>query len=103
MKNYTEEWTAIVNKSRYTLNENEAKVLQDEIAAGNRGIVIFKNFAINIAYLEEFYLSGKVYKTNYMLPSNTVSNLSDEENEKVLQAMKDFRANSRLFKEKEIN
>lgn len=59
MKNYREYWTVKVNKSTYVLNEEQASLLKKEIANGNRGIVVFKEFAVSIPYIEEFYLSRK--------------------------------------------
>ena len=81
MKNYTEEWIAIVNKNKYYLNEKQAALLKQEIARGNRGIVLFDEFSINIPYMEELYLNRKIFNESTLL-SNSIPYLSSEEIEK---------------------
>lgn len=50
-----EEWRVVVNKEEYILTNLQGKVLAEEIKKGNRGIIMFKDFAISIPYIQEFY------------------------------------------------
>jgi hypothetical protein len=53
---FEEEWLVIMNtKGEYTLSKVQARILQQAIAQGNRGIVMFNTFAISIPYIAEFY------------------------------------------------
>lgn len=51
---YLEEWSVKVDDTEYFLNRDQAKHLQDEIAKGNRGIVLFKTFSVSIPYIKRF-------------------------------------------------
>ena len=60
---YEEEWTVVTNtKGRYTLSKIQARILQQEIATGNRGIIMFKTFSISIPYVVEFYREKRYLK-----------------------------------------
>lgn len=54
-----EEWVVVVNDSEYRLDEKQALIAQEAIAKGLRGIIQFKDFAISIPFIEEFYLSKR--------------------------------------------
>lgn len=66
---YEEEWKVILNtKGVYTLSKMQAMGLKQEIASGNRGIVLFQTFSIPIPYITEFYRSRRFLKDTYALP-----------------------------------
>lgn len=90
MKNYREEWTVRLNKATYILNEEQANLLKSEIARGNRGVVMFKEFAISIPYIEEFFLSRKVYDVNRQL-SESKYEVSEQAKEKMEEIREKFR------------
>lgn len=89
--NYLEEWTVVINKTKYVLNDKESKILKEQIARGNRGTVLFDRFSINIPYIEEFYLSGKYLDDSNMLMSENKYEVSPEEKKKVEESLKEFR------------
>lgn len=91
MKNYTEEWTAVVNNSKYILNESQANLLKQAIATNNRGVILFPEFAINLAYLEEFYLSNKIYDKKVLLNSENEREITDEEKRRLTIQIAEFR------------
>ena len=67
---YEEEWTVRVNSGgKYTLSKLQANILQQEIANGNRGIIMFKTFSISIPYIAEFYLEKRFLKGTLQLPA----------------------------------
>lgn len=67
---YEEEWIVIMNtRGKYTLGKNQAKILQQAIATGSRGIIMFKTFSISIPYIAEFYRTRRYLKNAQQLPS----------------------------------
>lgn len=67
---YEEEWTVVMNtKGKYVLGKAQAKILQQAIATGNRGIIMFKTFSISIPYVAEFYRTRRYLKDAKLLPS----------------------------------
>ena len=67
---YEEEWRVIINtKGEYTLSGRQARILQREIASGNRGIVMFETFSISIPYIAEFYRVRRFLKGAFQLPA----------------------------------
>lgn len=88
---YLEEWTVVINKSKYVLNDKESKVLKEQIAKGNRGTVLFDRFSINIPYIEEFYLSGKYPDESNMIASENKYEVTEEEKQIVEKKMEDFK------------
>ena len=67
---FEEEWKIILNtKGSYTLNRIQAKILQEEIAKGNRGIIAFQTFSISIPYIAEFYRVRRFKKGQRALPA----------------------------------
>lgn len=64
---FVETWVVVVNKGRYSLNENQALKLKTEIASGNRGVVMFRDFAISIPYIQEFYMESRKLKPEYQI------------------------------------
>lgn len=90
-KNYREEWTAIVNKTKYVLNEEQANLIKSAIARNNNGKILFPEFTINMAYLEEFYLSNKIYDKSTLLPHKTHQEPSLEEAKRVQEKIEKFK------------
>jgi hypothetical protein len=70
---FEEEWIVRVNTGgKYILSKLQAKILQQEIFNGNRGIIMFKTFSISIPYIAEFYREKRFLKDTYQLPSSAV-------------------------------
>ena len=66
---YEEIWRVIMStKGEYTLSKIQARILQQAIASGNRGIVMFQTFAISIPYVSEFYREKRFLKGALQLP-----------------------------------
>ena len=66
---YDEEWKVVMStKGDYTLNKMQARILQQEMAGGSRGIVMFQTFAISIPYVAEFYRVRRFLKDTVKLP-----------------------------------
>ncbi len=73
---YEEEWKVILSsKGEYTLSKNQAFVLKQAIASGNRGTIMFDSFAIAIPYIVEFYLVRKFLKGAKQLPARAKERL----------------------------
>jgi len=67
---YEEIWKLVTNtKGEYALSKIQAQILQQEIAKGNRGIVMFQTFAISIPYIAEFYREKRFLKDTFQLPA----------------------------------
>lgn len=67
---FEEEWTAVINTGgKYTLSKIQARILQQAIATGNRGVVMFRTFSISIPYLAEFYREKRFLKDAKQLPA----------------------------------
>src|ERR1035437_4268062 len=90
MKNYHEEWTAIVNKNKYILNEDQADVIKNAVANGNRGTILFPAFSIDIAFMEEFYMSNKIFDVNKKLATGE-KEISQEEKDRITKKMAEFK------------
>jgi len=66
---YEEEWKVIMNtKGEYILSKVQARVLQQAMAIGNRGVIMFKTFSISIPYVAEFYRVRRYLKDAKQLP-----------------------------------
>ena len=67
---YEEEWLVVMNTNgEYTLSKVQARILQQAIAQGNRGIIMFRTFAISIPYIAEFYMVSRFLKDAKQLPA----------------------------------
>ena len=67
---YGEEWRVVLNTGgNYTLGKTQAVILQQAIATGNRGIIMFKTFSIPIPYIAEFYRVRRFLKDAKQLPA----------------------------------
>ena len=91
MKNYKEIWIAVVNKTKYTLNEDQANLLRERMAKGDKSPILFKEFTIFPAFVEEFYLSEKIYDKSKLLSSETKQEPSEDEKLKVQKMMEEFK------------
>lgn len=70
--NYDEEWVAIINKKEYPLSKNQALVIKQAMATGERGNVVFDSFAICIPFVSEFYRVRKFLKGEKQLSASTL-------------------------------
>jgi hypothetical protein len=65
---YEEEWVVKLNtKGEYILSKNQALLVQEAIASGSRGIVMFKTFSISVPYIAEFYRTKRFLKKDHQL------------------------------------
>jgi len=92
MKNYTEEWTVIINKNKYILNEERTNIVKNMINEGKGGTVMFDDYFINIPFIEEFYLSNKIFNVNKQLPTGE-KEISKEEKDRLTKKMAEFKKN----------
>ena len=68
---YDEEWKVTINTGGvYILSKIQARVLQQAIATGNRGLIMFNSFAISIPYISEFYRVKRFLKGTKQLPES---------------------------------
>jgi len=66
---YEEEWVVKINTgAEYTLGKDQARLLQQAIVSGSRGIILFKTFSISIPYISEFERLKRFLKEEYQLP-----------------------------------
>ena len=66
---YEEEWIVKISTgTEYILGKAQARFLQQAIASGNRGIILFKTFSISIPYIAEFQRIKRFLKEEYQLP-----------------------------------
>lgn len=67
---YEEEWVLKTNsKEEYRLSKKQAWMIQEAIASGNRGIVMFDTFSISIPYIVDFYRLKRFVKESRQLTS----------------------------------
>ena len=67
---YNEEWRVVMNTGgKYILSKIQARILQQAIATGNRGIVMFNTFSIPIPYIAEFFRVKRFLVGAKLLPS----------------------------------
>ena len=100
MKTYHEEWIAVVNKTKYTLNEKHADLLKDRMTKGDKSPIFFKDFTIFPAFVEEFYLNEKVYDILPQLSFENEIKIDEAEKARVRARIDKFRKD--FFKEHEI-
>ena len=65
---YNEVWILKVGDNEWSLNKDQAAILKSAIKSGNRGMVVFDEFVVNIPFIKEFYLDRKVLKPEFQLP-----------------------------------
>lgn len=86
---YEEEWLVIMNtRGEYTLSKVQARILQQAIAQGNRGMIMFKTFAISIPYIAEFYRTKRYLKGVKQLPARATEAPYKPMDPKKLEALK---------------
>jgi len=74
--NYEEVWIVILNtKGRYELSKNQARLVQEAMANGERGAIVFETFAIPIPYVAEFYREKRFLKNTKRLPTRATEPL----------------------------
>src|SRR3990167_10661497 len=61
---YEEDWIAVVNKTEYPLSKNQALVVKEAMATGERGNIVFDSFAICIPFVSEFYRTKRYLKNS---------------------------------------
>ena len=67
---YEELWICILNtKGRYELSKNQARIVTQALATGERGAIMFESFAIPLAYVAEFYREKRFLKNSKSLPA----------------------------------
>lgn len=67
---FEEEWVLKTNsKEEYRLSKKQAWMIQEAIASGNRGIVMFDTFSISIPYIVDFYRLKRFVKESRQLTS----------------------------------
>lgn len=88
---HEEIWVVILStKGEYRLSKNQARLVQEAMARGERGAIVFKTFAISIPYVAEFYRESRFPKNTRTLPEGAT------ESEYVLpspEEMKKYREN----------
>lgn len=67
--NYDEEWIAVVNKTDYPLSKNQALIVKQAMATGERGNVVFDSFVICIPFVSELYRVKRFLKNTKQLSS----------------------------------
>lgn len=64
-----EEWIVVITtKGRYSLSKNQARIVQEAMARGERGAIVFETFVISIPYIAEFYREKHFLKNTKQLP-----------------------------------
>lgn len=61
-------WTAVVNGHKYELSADQTEVLQKAIDSGSRGMIRFREFVINIPFIEEFYFRRRELRPEFRPP-----------------------------------
>jgi hypothetical protein len=92
---WEEEWKVVLNNgSEYPLGKEQAWVIQEAIANGNRGVVMFKTFSISIPYIVEFFRVKRFMTDQMALPARATERPWTEEDRKLA------RERIRVIKEK---
>jgi hypothetical protein len=83
---YLEEWEVVQNGVHYILTHNQSQILKKELAAGNRGNIMFPDFSINIPFIQNFHKKRKYINPKYILPApkeEPVKPLTPEQQRKI--------------------
>ena len=67
------------NKGEYRLSKKQAWVIQEAIARGERGIIMFGTFSISVPYIVEFFRVTRFIKESHQLTSEQKENAWSEE------------------------
>jgi hypothetical protein len=77
---FDEEWVLVTSdKFERALSKNQARYLQQVTATGERGIINFETFAINIPFIIQFYRVRRFLKKEYQLSANNKGESTWEE------------------------
>lgn len=69
---FEELWVVVMNtKGIYELSKNQARLVQNAMASGERGAIVFETFVISIPYIAEFYRKERFLKKERILPERT--------------------------------
>lgn len=98
---FIETWIVVINKTKYSLTQNQAELLRRAINSGNRGIITFDQFSISIPYIEEFYLESKTLNPKYQLEQGEIPEISEEQRQRNLKKIEELRNN--LLRKKGID
>jgi len=90
---YEEEWKVKLNTGgEYLLSKNQAWVIQEAIASGNRGIIMFKTFSVSMPYIAEFFRTKRFLKEEKQLTGEQKEQVWTEEDRlNAIKRMKELR------------
>lgn len=90
---YEEEWLIALNNGKeYRLSKKQAWVIQEAIARGERGIVMFKTFSISMPYIVEFTLVKRFLKEGRQLTGKQKEETwTEEDRQNAIKRMKEIR------------
>lgn len=90
---WDEEWLVVLNTGgKYTLSKRQAWVIQEAIASGNRGIIMFKTFSVSMPYVAEFYRVRRFRTDQESLPERATEEAWTEEDRlKAISRIKDLK------------
>lgn len=95
---YDEEWQLTLNTgSNYVLSKKQAWVIQEAIASGNRGIIMFKTFSISMPYIAEFFRIRRFLKADHQLTGQQEEEAWTEEDRlRAIKRIKEIKGKLRL-------
>jgi len=68
---FEEEWLVRTNsKEEYRLSKKQAWVIQEAVAKGERGIIMFDSFSISMPYIVDFYRLKRFRKESHQLTTS---------------------------------
>jgi hypothetical protein len=90
---YEEEWLVKLNTGgEYKLSKKQSWVIQEAIASGNRGIIMFNTFSIPMPYIAEFYRTKRFLKESHQLTGEQKEEAWTEEDRlNAIQRLKEIR------------
>ena len=90
---YDEIWKVKLNTgAEYELSQKQAWVIQEAIASGNRGIIMFKTFSVSMPYVSEFYRVRRFLKESRQLTGAQKEEVWTEEDRlNAIKRMKELR------------
>lgn len=90
---YDEEWKLKLNTGgEYILSKQQAWIIQEAIASGNRGIIMFKTFSISMPYIAEFFRTKRFIKESRQLTAQQEERAwTEEDRQNAIKRMKEIR------------
>lgn len=90
---FEEEWLIKLNTGgEYRLSKKQAWTIQEAIASGNRGIIMFKTFSIPMPYVAEFYRVKRFLKEERQITGKqTEQAWTEEDRQNAIKRMKEIR------------